>query len=92
MVQPNAQPLARFTAQQVLYWLGDNEPDNAATWEFLDRRIDNVMQIEKLKAQVKDSPTLSKLMAGPNWLLKQIKAPQKMPEVNLPGSWTTPRR
>lgn len=76
----------------VLYWLGDNEPDNAATWEFLDRRIDNVMQIEKLKAQVKDSPTLSKLMAGPNWLLGQIKAPQKMPEVNLPGSWTTPRR
>ena len=75
----------------VLYWLGDNEPDNAATWEFLDRRIDNVMQIEKLKAQVKDSPTLSKLMAGPNWLLGQIKAPQKMPEVNLPGSWTTPR-
>jgi ubiquinone biosynthesis protein COQ9 len=50
------------------------------------------MQIEKLKAQVKDSPTLSKLLAGPNWLLGQIKAPQKLPEVNLPGSWTTPRQ
>lgn len=76
----------------VLYWLGDTELDHAPTWEFLDRRIDNVMQIEKLKAQVNDSPTLSKLMAGPNWLLGKIKAPQKLPEVNLPGSWTTPRQ
>ena len=76
----------------VLYWLGDTSDDHAATWEFLDRRIDNVMQIEKLKAQVRESPTLSKLLAGPNWLLGQIKAPQKLPEGGLPGSWTTPRQ
>ena len=33
-------------------WLGDETPGHQATWEFLDRRIDDVMQIEKLKAQV----------------------------------------
>ena len=76
----------------ILYWLGDNDPDSAATWEFLDRRIDNVMQIEKLKIRVKKSSTLTRLMAGPYSLLDQIRAPQKTPEVNLPGSWRTPRR
>ena len=76
----------------VLYWLGDDSVDNQATWEFLDRRIDDVMQIEKVKAQVRDSPTLSKLLAGPNWLLGRIKAPTKMPNIDLPGRWTTPRQ
>tara|TARA_R110002074_G_scaffold56801_4_gene139973 strand:- start:1415 stop:2101 length:687 start_codon:yes stop_codon:yes gene_type:complete len=76
----------------VLYWLGDTSEDHAATWEFLDRRIDNVMQIEKAKAQVRESPTLSKLMAGPNWVMSHIKAPTRFPKDDLPGSWTSPRR
>jgi ubiquinone biosynthesis protein COQ9 len=76
----------------VLYWLGDTDPAHAPTWAFLDRRIDNVMQIEKLKAQVRESPTLSRLMAGPHWLLGQIKAPQNLSDGGLPGSWTTPRQ
>lgn len=75
----------------VLFWLGDSSDEHAATWEFLDRRIDNVMQIEKVKAQVRQSPTLSKLFAGPNWVLGQIKAPTRFPKVDLPGSWTAPR-
>ena len=74
----------------ILYWLGDDSPDHQATWEFLDRRIDDVMRIEKAKAQFRDNKMLSSLFAGPNWLLSQIKAPRKMPEVDLPGSWTTP--
>ena len=76
----------------VLYWLGDTSEGHAETWEFLDRRIDNVMQIEKLKAQVRDSPTLSKLMAGPNWVMSHIKAPTRFPKGDLPGSWTSPRQ
>lgn len=75
----------------VLYWLGDESEDHAKTWEFLDRRIDNVMQFEKFKAQVNDSPTLSKLMAGPNWVLSHIKAPARFSKMDLPGSWTAPR-
>jgi ubiquinone biosynthesis protein COQ9 len=74
----------------VLFWLGDTSEGHADTWAFLDRRIENVMQIEKLKAQVKDSPVLSKLMAGPNWLLSHVKAPQRMPQAGLPGRWTRP--
>jgi ubiquinone biosynthesis protein COQ9 len=75
----------------VLYWLGDTSEGNEATWAFLDRRIDNVMQIEKVKAGVKKSPTLSALLAGPAWVLGQIKAPARFPKMDLPGSWTAPR-
>lgn len=69
----------------VLYWLGDQTPGNQATWEFLDRRIDNVMQIEKAKAQARENPLLSRLMAAPNALLSQIRAPRRRDD--LPGQW-----
>ncbi|UWR22813.1 COQ9 family protein [Sulfitobacter sp. S190] len=82
--------LSGVYSSTVLYWLGDNSEGHADTWAFLDRRIDNVMQIEKLKAQVNDNPLLSKLMTGPNWLLGQIKAPGRVPRGDLPGRWTTP--
>ncbi|MFK7744470.1 MAG: COQ9 family protein [Roseobacter sp.] len=75
----------------VLYWLGDDSPDYTATWDFLDRRIEDVMRIEKLKAQARNSPTISRLMTGPNWVLSKIKAPAKFPKMDLPGSWTAPR-
>ena len=35
-----------------LYWLDDRSDGSAKTWQFLGRRIDNVMQIEKLKAKL----------------------------------------
>ncbi|MEH6830140.1 COQ9 family protein [Sulfitobacter sp.] len=82
--------LSGVYSSTVLYWLGDTSEDHTETWAFLDRRIENVMQIEKLKAQVNNSPILSKLMAGPNWLLSHVKAPQKVPASNLPGRWTRP--
>ena len=69
----------------VLFWLGDDSTNHQATWDFLDRRIENVMQFEKLKAQVNENPLLKPFMAGPNWLLDQIKAPVKMPNPDLPG-------
>ena len=74
----------------VLFWLGDDSPDHVDTWAFLDRRIDDVMQIEALKKTVNDSPTLSAMMAGPNWVLNQIKAPARKATPNMPGSWTSP--
>lgn len=75
----------------VLYWLGDDSIDNQATWEFLDRRIEDVMRIEKVKAQVRDNKALSALLTGPNWLLSKVRAPMKVPDIDLPGSWG-PRR
>lgn len=77
--------LSAVYGSTVLFWLGDESEDHAATWEFLDRRIDNVMQFEKVKAQVNANPVASKLMAGPNWLLSQIKAPGSGFDADLPG-------
>ncbi len=74
----------------VLFWLGDDSAEHADTWAFLDRRIEDVMQIEKVKAQVNDNPVLGKLMAGPNWILSQIKPPSKMPRMDIPGIWPAP--
>ncbi len=70
----------------VLYWLGDDSLENAATWEFLDRRIDDVMQIEKLKAKANDSKIASALMAGPMKVLSRIRAPKG--QGDMPGRWT----
>ena len=45
--------LAGVYSSTLLYWLNDRSPGSEATWGFLDRRIDDVMRIEKLKSQVK---------------------------------------
>ena len=36
--------LSAVYSATVLYWLGDESQDNEATWAFLDRRIEDVMQ------------------------------------------------
>ncbi|MCB4456673.1 COQ9 family protein [Leisingera sp. McT4-56] len=81
--------LAGVYSATVLYWLGDDSLDHQATWDFLDRRIDNVMDFEKLKAGLQKNPLLKPLLAGPNWLAEQIKPPKARDD--LPGS-LNPRR
>ena len=44
--------LSGVLTSTMLYWFGDNSEDNAETWKFLDRRIADVMQIEKVKSAV----------------------------------------
>ena len=80
--------LSSVYSATVLYWLGDNSPNHQDTWTFLDRRIENVMQFEKFKAQVNANPLAKQLLAGPNWLLSKIKAPNGVPTVDLPGNWS----
>ena len=46
--------LSAVYSSTFLYWLGDESEDHNDTWEFLDRRIENVMQIEKVKAKYRD--------------------------------------
>lgn len=75
----------------VLYWLGDDSPDHQATWEFLDRRIGDVMQIEKVKAQLRENKLASTLMAGPLAFLGKIKAPQPGQQTGMPGRWNGPQ-
>ena len=72
----------------VLYWLGDESPEYEKTWEFLDRRIDDVMQIEKFKAQARDNKLISGLLSGPLAFLGGIRAPQGQGPNDLPGRWT----
>lgn len=53
--------LAAVYSATLLYWLGDDGPDHAATWDFLDRRIEDVMRIEKFKAAVRKAPLVGRL-------------------------------
>ncbi len=81
--------LAGVYSATVLFWLGDDSLEHQATWDFLDRRIDNVMNFEKLKAGLQKNPLLKPLLVGPNWLAEQIKPPKGRND--LPGS-VDPRR
>ncbi|MCK0167737.1 COQ9 family protein [Jannaschia sp. S6380] len=74
----------------LLYWLGDQSEGRAETWGFLDRRIEDVMRIEKLKAHVRENPVLSRLMAGPNMILERVRAPARPPRGEMPGFWRDP--
>lgn len=69
----------------VLFWLGDDSPNAEATWEFLDRRIDGVMQVERVKGAVRKNPVLRGLFAGPSAVLSCIKAPNSRARPDLPG-------
>ena len=77
--------LSAVYASTVLFWLGDDSLGHQATWDFLDRRIENVMQIEKLKSQVRDNPLAKAFANGPGRWFDKIKAPT-MP-TDLPGSF-----
>ncbi len=68
----------------MLFWLGDESDGHAATWDFLDRRIEEVMRFEKFKAQVRDNAVLSKVLAGPLRALGRVRAPAGAPR-DLPG-------
>ncbi len=76
--------LSGVYSSTLLYWLGDDSPDHQNTWEFLNRRIEGVMQFEKLKAQVNQNPLLKPFLGVPNWLAGQVKAPMRM-RADLPG-------
>ncbi|NVJ98558.1 MAG: COQ9 family protein [Alphaproteobacteria bacterium] len=58
--------LSAVYSSVVLYWLNDDSDDCADTWAFLDRRIENVMLIEKTKWQMRKAcenvPSLSSFL------------------------------
>ncbi|MCL4066316.1 COQ9 family protein [Pseudomonas sp. GX19020] len=67
----------------VLFWLGDDSTGLQATRDFLDRRIENVMQFEKAKAALASNPIGKALMGGPLKFLGRIRPPV-LPD-DLPG-------
>lgn len=74
----------------VLYWLGDDSLDAQATDAFIDRRIENVMQFEKFKAQARENALLKPLTGPLSRFMASVKAPSAATETDLPGVWRDP--
>lgn len=47
--------LAAVYSATLLYWLNDHSGGHGETWAFLDRRIENVMQVPKLTAKLREA-------------------------------------
>ncbi|MEN3975298.1 COQ9 family protein [Emcibacter sp. SYSU 3D8] len=64
--------LAAVYSATVMYWIGDSSEGNADTWAFLDRRIENVMTVEKTKLKLRKT-----LQQGPSLaaLLSRLRYP-----------------
>lgn len=77
--------LSAVYSSTLLFWLGDESENRQATWEFLDRRIGNVMQFEKFKGSLQNSPIARSLMNGPGRFLSRIQAPGAR-NPDLPGT------
>lgn len=79
--------LSGVWASTVLYWLGDESAGCRDTEEFIDRRIDNVMQFEKVKASLRENPLTKPLMSLQSALFAGVKAPNMSPPHDVPGRW-----
>jgi ubiquinone biosynthesis protein COQ9 len=79
--------LSGVYSSTVLYWLGDQSAGHMATWDFLDRRIDDVMRFETAKRKVRENRLLKPLLAGPEWLASRVRAPSATAPADLPGRW-----
>ena len=77
--------LSAVYAATVLYWLGDNSEENKETWQFLDRRIEDVMKFESAKVQLKTNKFTQEFNGLLGKFLQKIKRPTKNIDPNLPG-------
>lgn len=82
--------LSGVWAATVLYWLGDDSPGHVNTRAFIDRRIEDVMRVEKVKSQVRSAPVVGPVARAAEGMLSRIRAPMKMPRADLPGMWSPP--
>ncbi len=69
----------------VLYWLGDESLGSQNTWAFLDRRISDVMEFEKLKGQLRKNPVTKRLFAIADNFVSGIRPPSGSRRDDLPG-------
>ncbi|MEM8598111.1 MAG: COQ9 family protein [Pseudomonadota bacterium] len=67
--------LSSVYSATVLYWLGDESEGFENTWKFLDRRIENVMQFEKMKGAIKANPVARMALAPLNQVLSVVRPP-----------------
>ncbi|MDF2233332.1 COQ9 family protein [Albimonas sp. CAU 1670] len=70
--------LSAVISSTVLYWLGDDSEGAADTWAYLDRRISDVMKIEKAKARMRANPLGRMATSGVEALSRGLKkAPRR---------------
>lgn len=62
--------LAAVYSSTLLVWLDDKSEDCANTWAFLDRRIENVMQVPKVQAKLKEAAAK---LPNPLRLMKRMR-------------------
>ena len=80
--------LASVYSASVLYWLGDESVGFQNTWSFLDRRIENVMRFEKMKASVEKNPLARAAFWLPGKMLGLVRAPRReAPSEPVPPSY-----
>lgn len=77
--------LSGVWASTVLFWLGDDSAGSADTYAFIDRRIEDVMRIEKMKGKLRDNPVSKPLMQLQDAFFAKMRAPKGAPD-DLPGS------
>ncbi len=80
--------LAGVYGSVVLFWLGDESVEGAATRDFIDRRIAEVMQFEKFKAQVVANPIFKPLAGVVSRFASAFKPPRRGLPDDLPGHWS----
>jgi ubiquinone biosynthesis protein COQ9 len=66
--------LAGVITTTMLHWFADNSENFEDTWKFLDRRISDVMQIEKVKAQV---TKFAESLPNPLTILGALRYPRR---------------
>lgn len=71
----------------VLFWLGDDSFDGQATRDFTLRRIENVMQFEKVKAAANANPLLKPVLGPLGSMLARVRKPNPVTRTDLPGYW-----
>jgi len=81
--------LSAVYSSVVLYWLGDNSDDGQATDDFIDRRIDNVMQFETFKSAMKTNPLTKPFATAFETITSRVKSPTAVSN-DLPGRWKDP--
>jgi ubiquinone biosynthesis protein COQ9 len=64
--------LAGVYSTTLLAWLNDSSEEAADTWAFLDRRIEDVMRIEKVKAKVRK---VTSRLPSPAQFLSAVRYP-----------------
>jgi ubiquinone biosynthesis protein COQ9 len=65
--------LSGVYSSTMIFWFTDQSEDNEETWKFLDRRIADVMQIEKVKSAVLD---IASKLPNPLTILGALRYPR----------------